>query len=178
MSSPAASQRCLPSYQRRVGGVVGRLPLQHGLRLLGTHAVEVPGGQPFVGDHLHHAEVRGGAQVGGDGSHLDKKKKRKKKSCDATPTIRTTLMAPGTVLVVKRLAMRSLSEELRKVAAGTDQEEVLFIALHGDHQAERGGGDLVRAAEQVEEGGGVEDAVHLHTQTQAQAHAHTESELH
>lgn len=59
------------SYQRGVGGVVGRLPLQHGLRLLCAHTVEVSGRQPLVGNHFHHGEVRGRTQVGRDDTHLE-----------------------------------------------------------------------------------------------------------
>lgn len=58
------------AYQRRVWGVVGRLPLQHGLGLVCSHAMEVPGWQPLVGDHFHHGEVGGRTQEGRDGAHL------------------------------------------------------------------------------------------------------------
>lgn len=58
------------AYQRRVGGVVGGLPFQHGLGLLHTHPVQVPGRQPLVGDHPHHSVVRGRAQIRSNSTHL------------------------------------------------------------------------------------------------------------
>lgn len=47
----------------------------------------------------------------------------------------------------------------------THQEEILFITVHCDREAERSSGDLTRAAVQGQEGGAVKHTVHLHTQT-------------
>lgn len=129
--------------QRLVRGVVGRLPLQHRLGLLRSHPVEVPGGQPLVGDHFDHREVGRGSQEGRHGSNLDAR---------AEPW---HALNPGGAFPKKK--------EEPPTRVETHQEQVLLVALHPHREAEGRRAELARAAVQIQEGGGVEDAIRLHT---------------
>lgn len=51
----------------------------------------------------------------------------------------------------------------------THQEEILFITVHCDYEAERSGVHITRTSVQIQEGGGIKHTIHLHThKTQTQ----------
>lgn len=105
--------------------------------------MEVPWGQPVVGDHLHHDVVGRWPLVGRHHTDLE-----------------------GTTQQLVRCLQASVPtpspscgwEGIRKAAY---QEQVLLVPLHDDSGIVEGCGGAVRALVELKEGRGVEDAIDL-----------------